>query len=185
MGLTHFDRQAAIRCFDDAPPSKEGAIVTRYWLSLWRGDQLPRRADFKPRNVAPQLSAIAIFDVIPGESVRCRLLGSGLVQALGQDITGQDWLVLTKPEDRPARLDRWSQVARGAIGRGLRSGFRESGAMQLSEELMLPFGEVGEDGRRQVLFHVSWRQSTMDPMRTGLTAVNGLSTEFRLILLTG
>ncbi|HSM94725.1 MAG TPA: PAS domain-containing protein [Rhizomicrobium sp.] len=157
--------------------------MTDYWLSLWKGDALPSRADFKPKNILKELQAVALFDVIPDVSVRCRLLGSGLARGLGADITGQDWLALTRPEDRPIRLLRWSVVARGSIGRGLRAGMRESGAMQYSEELMLPFGDVAEDGSRQVLFHLSWRQTTYDPTRGGIMAVNSVLQDFRLIEL--
>jgi hypothetical protein len=176
--LSSFDKDAATRCFDESRLSKDGNDVARYWLSLWRGDQLPRRADFEPKKIAPHLRALAIFDVVPDKSVFCRLQGSGLAEALGRDITGQDWLALTKPEDRPVRLQRWSDVARGAIGRGLRQGVRESGEPQYSEEIMLPFGEA--DGAHQVLFHVSWRQTAYNPTRAGISNANGLSLEFRL-----
>lgn len=60
---------------------------------------------------------------------------------------------------------------------------RESGEPQHAEELMLPFGDEGEDGARQVLYHLSWRQSAWDPTRGGIEAVNRLSQEFRLISL--
>lgn len=181
--MTGFDKQIAIRCFEHNAPSREGKFVVDYWLSLWRGSELPLRADFKPKNVARELHAIGMFDVVPGESVRCRLLGSGLAQGLERDITGMDWLALTMPVDRPIRLQRWSDVARGAIGRGLRAGFRESGEPQYSEELMLPFGDTAEDGSRQVLYHLSWSQTAYDPTRGGIEAVNRLSQEFRLIYL--
>ncbi len=144
--MSAFDKDAAARCFDENRLSKDGNDVARYWLSLWRGDQLPSRADFEPKKIASQLRALAIFDVVPDKSVHCRLQGSGLAEALGRDITGQDWLALTKPEDRPLRLERWSVVARGAIGRGLRQGVRESGEPQYSEEIMLPFGDVADNG---------------------------------------
>ncbi len=181
--MTAFDRDVAVRCFDENHLSKEGDEVARYWLSLWRGDQLPRRADFEPKKIAPHLRAVALFEVIPGKSVRCRLQGSGLAEALGQDITGRDWLELTKPEDRPVRLERFSGIARGAIGRGLRTGYRESGESQVSEEVMLPFGDIAPDDSRQVLIHISWRPSAYNPLRTGVSSVGGLSIEFRLFPL--
>jgi hypothetical protein len=178
--LIAFDKDAAQRCFDEHRPSSEGNDVARYWLSLWRGDRLPRRADFEPKKIAPHLRALALFDVMPDTSVRCRLMGSALAEGLGHDLTGQDWLALTRPEDRPLRLQRWSAVARGAIGRGLRPGHRASGEFQISEEILLPFGDEAPDGSRQVAFHLSWRQSTYDPTRTGVGNVNGLSMEFQL-----
>jgi hypothetical protein len=178
--LTVFDKSIAERCFDENRLSREGDDVARYWLSLWRDDQLPRRADFEPKKITPHLRALGIYDVVPDASVRCRLMGSGLAEGLGQDITGQDWLAFTKPEDRPLRLERWSTVARGAIGRGLRPAHRQSGEYQICEEILLPFDDVAQDGSRQVLYHLSWRQSSYDPTRTGVAHVNGLSVEFHL-----
>jgi hypothetical protein len=176
-----FDKQIAIRCFEENPPSIDARPVADYWLSLWRGDALPARADFKPKAVVKALPSIAIFDVVPDESVHCRLMGSGLTQGLGRDPKGQDWIALTRPEDRPGRLQRWSEVARGAIGRGLRSGYRESGAKQFAEELMLPFAP-GEGGDvHHILYHLSWKQTAYDPTRGGVDAVNSLADEFRLV----
>lgn len=179
-GLTGFSRAVADRCFADNPPGSGGRTIADYWLSLWRGDELPRRADFKPRGVAEQLPLISIFDVVPDKSVHCRLHGSVLAQALGEDLTGKDWIAMTAEEDKPVRLQRWSDVARGAIGRGVRAGRRESGEPQYSEEIMLPFGDVTPDGSRQVLYHLSWRQTMYDPTVVDAPTIRSLAIEFRL-----
>ena len=176
-----FDKQIAIRCFEDNPPSIDAKPVVEYWLSLWRGDALPARAEFSPKVVVKALPAIAIFDVVPDESVYCRLMGSSLTQGMGQDPKGKDWIALTRPEDRAPRLKRWSDAARGAIGRGLRMGYRVSGAKQFSEELLLPFGPGEGSDVHQVLYHISWKQTTYDPTRGGVDAVNSLAEQFRLI----
>jgi len=178
--MMSFDKQIAIRCFEENAPSIDAEPVVGYWLSLWRGDALPLRADFKPKAVVKALPAIAMFDVVPDRSVHCRLMGSGLTQGLGQDPKGKDWIALTRQEDRAPRLQRWSDVARGAIGRGLRTGYRASGAKQLSEELMLPFAPAETSDTHQVLYHISWKQTVYDPTRGGVDAVNSLAEEFRL-----
>jgi hypothetical protein len=180
-----FDKQIAVRCFEENPASIDARPLVEYWLSLWRGDALPLRADFRPKAIAKVLPSIAIFDVVPGESVRCRLMGSGLTQGLGRDPKGEDWIALTRPEDRASRLQRWSDVARGAIGRGLRTGYRASGVKQFSEEFMLPFAVAEEGDPHQVLYHISWKQTVYDPTRGGVDAVNSLADEFRLIDLRG
>jgi hypothetical protein len=174
------DKAAAQRCFDAEPPGPNGLRVANYWLSLWRGDALPLRADFRPRDIADQLPSIGIFDVIPDKSVRCRLFGSHLTKGIGRDLTGEDWLAMTPEPLRATRLERYSIIARGAIGRGLRAGARESGEEQFSEEMMLPFAEVAPDGTRQVLIHIAWRQSAYDPTLTTMEHSGKLSVEFRL-----
>ena len=183
--MTGFSKDIAIRCFQDNPPSVDGKPLVDYWLSLWQGDALPPRSAFSPKAVTKTLPAIALFDVVPDASVRPRLFGSGLVQGLGRDPKGEDWIALTKPEDRAVRLQRWSDVARGAIGRGLRPGYRESGAKHLSEELMLPFAAPEDASAYQVMYHISWKQTVYDPTRGGVEAVNTLADEFRLIDLRG
>jgi hypothetical protein len=179
MGLS-FDFDTARRCFDDNLASKDGDRLARYWLSLWRGGHLPMRADFKPKAIATLLPAICIFDVTPGASVRCRLAGSRIVEGAGRDITGMDWLELTPPENRAERLSRFSTVAQGALGRGVRSARRVSGDNQFAEEIMLPFGDIGSGGKRQVLTYIGWRPSLYDPAITGVTNTGGLLLEFQL-----
>jgi len=178
--LMRFDKQIAIRCFEENEPSIDARPLVEYWLSLWRGYALPARTEFSPKAVVKALPAIAIFDVVPDKSVHCRLMGSGLTQGLGQDPKGQDWIALTRPDDRAPRLKRWSDVARGGIGRGLRPGYRASGAKHYSEELLLPFAPAEGSDARQVLYHISWKQTVYDPTRGGVDAVNSLAEEFRL-----
>jgi hypothetical protein len=183
MGLSAFDFTSAQRCFDENRAGKDGDRLARYWLSLWRGDQMPMRADFKPKQVVELLPAISIFDVVPGVSVHCRLAGSRIVEGAGQDITGKDWLAMTPPDIRADRLSRFSDVALGAIGRGVRSAVRVSGDALLAEELMLPFGDIAESGARQVLSYIGWRPSLYDPAVTGVTSTGGLLLEFQLTRL--
>lgn len=178
-----FDFAAARRCFDENPASKDGERCARYWLSLWRDDRLPTRNDFKPKAIASLLPSVCIFEVTPGASVHCRLAGSHIVEGAGRDITGMDWLALTPEENRNERLSRFSEVARGAIGRGVRSARRISGDMQLAEEIMLPFGDVGAAGVRQALTYIGWRPTVYDPAITGVSNTGGLLQEFRLTAL--
>jgi hypothetical protein len=175
---SHFE--AAQRCFSDNPPSPDVERLAQYWLSLWRGDELPLRADFQPRKVPDLLPSIMIFDVVPEKSVYCRLAGSFIVEGAGRDITGCDWLALTKPEERSERLKRFSVVALGAIGRGIRYARRVSGNDQTCEEIMLPFADVGLNGSRQVLSYIGWQPSVFDPTIRGISNSGGLLREFRL-----
>jgi hypothetical protein len=178
--LNGFKKGLAEQCFAETPPGSDGRGVADYWLSLWKDGELPRRADFKPRPIVDQLPVISIFDVIPNQSVQCRLHGTVHAQGLDEDLTGRDWLSLTAPEHRALRLHRWSEVARGAIGRGVRAARRRSGEPQYSEEMLLPFGDVAPDGSRQVLYHLSWRQTTYDPTVLDRPTASGLAVEFRL-----
>ncbi|MEI9929867.1 MAG: PAS domain-containing protein [Rhizomicrobium sp.] len=178
-----FDFDIARRCFDECPASKDGNRLARYWLSLWHDGRLPTRAEFKPKHIADLLPAICIFDVVPDVSVRCRLAGSRIVEGAGEDITGKDWLALTTPENRGQRLARFSEVARGGIGRGTRAARRASGDRQHAEEIMLPFGDIAADGARQVLIYVGWRPSLYNPAIKNVANTGGLLLEYQLTQL--
>jgi len=181
VDLSGFDFAAALRCFEDRPACPEVERLARYWLSLWRDGRLPSRGDFQPKAVGDLLPALCLFDVVPNRSVRCRLVGSRLVEAAGGvDITGRDWIEMTAPSDRRERMRRFSEVARGAIGRGMRVGRRQSGERQYAEEIMLPFDDVAPDGTRQVLLFISWTPSLYDPTLTGLERNRGLLLRFAL-----
>lgn len=59
------------------------------WLAKCAPDKLPGRADFDPVELPPELLPwITIFDV-EGERLRVRLVGTGIVEALGMDATGR------------------------------------------------------------------------------------------------
>lgn len=181
--MSGFDIAAARNCLDRCSAGATRRLV-EYWLSLWRGAEIPMRADFHPKAVSDLLPSIGIFDVVPDKSVRCRLVGSRLVEgAGGVDITGQDWLAMTAPDDRAVRLRRFSNVAQGAIGLGQRAAERASGEHLRAEEVMLPFGDVGPDGARQVLTHIAWTPTLYDPIQTGIAKNSGLLLEFQLIPL--
>lgn len=181
MDLSGYDFAAALRCFEERPACPEVDRLARYWLSLWRDGQLPSRADFQPKAIADLLPSMCLFDVVPSKSVRCRLVGSRLVEAAGGiDITGRDWIEMTAPSDRRERMRRFSEVARGAIGRGIRLGRRQSGEPQYVEEIMLPFADDGPDGARQVLDFIAWAPSLYDPTLTGIERNRGLLLRFAL-----
>jgi hypothetical protein len=59
------------------------------WLEKCHGGRLPGRADFDPTQLPPKLLPwMTIFDV-EGERLHIRLVGTGIVEALGKDTTGQ------------------------------------------------------------------------------------------------
>ena len=67
--------------------------IYRYWLSKRRDGALPRRADIKPGELGAVIRHINLIDVIrePGKALqfRHRLMGTGIIDWLGQDLTGR------------------------------------------------------------------------------------------------
>ncbi len=140
----------------------KNTALARYWLSLWDGDKPPARGDLNPARMKQMLPGIAIFDCRPDERLHCRLAGSAIVAGLGVDVTGKDIVALTPTPFRKARLERSSQVVRGAISRRHQRYQTRVGGAVLVEDIHLPLSGIAEDGSRSILFHADWRPTTLD-----------------------
>jgi hypothetical protein len=149
-------RDVALAAFENLALSPLNEKLARYWLSLWNGDALPRRAQLSPSRVKNLLPGIGIFEVRPGESSRCRLSGTAIQHALGREIAGLDWRQYTAKDQWHSRLARNSQIAEGGVGVGLRRA-QQDGSAGVTQELQLPFADETEDGARLILFHLDWR----------------------------
>jgi hypothetical protein len=161
--MQHANRDAAIRAFEVLGIEGRNHALAAYWLSLWRGDRMPSRADFNPAKVGALLPGIGLFSVKPGVRSMCRLAGTAIAQATGRELTGLDWRQYTPKDQWQLRLERNSAIAQGQVGIGIRSRTRHDGAAEQFVELQLPFADEAEDGTRQILFHLDWRADTFDP----------------------
>lgn len=178
--MTTMRRDVALAAFEKLALSPSNEKLARYWLSLWDGDTLPRRAQLSPARVKDLLPGIGIFEVRPGESSRCRLSGTAIQHALGREIAGLDWRQYTAKEQWQSRLARNSSIAEGGVGVGLRHGTRDG----TTQELQLPFADETEDGARLILFHLDWRpEDTLHKPQT--IAPARIADEFHVFLLAG
>ncbi|MDE2464855.1 MAG: PAS domain-containing protein [Alphaproteobacteria bacterium] len=153
-----------------------------YWLTLARCGCVPSHTAFDPVHAGEALRGCALFDVIIGNAVICRLAGTVFQLAFGTELAGQDWLAKTLPAHRRQRLIRFSAVAQGAIGIARRMvPERDQGRPQIIEELLLPFAAVGSV--TPVLVHSSWRPQGEEWLGVDGTAGLALASEFHLIAL--
>ncbi|MGZ7103783.1 MAG: PAS domain-containing protein [Candidatus Angelobacter sp.] len=171
----------------------EGAIATlglrdtnnsfaNYWLSLWEGDELPGRSKFSPGKIKPLLPFLLVFDVVPDESVTVRLAGTGFRYILGEDITGKDWLAMTRAHHRPTRLGNLSAVARGSVMKAQRRIKMVVGEDRINEEIVLPFAPE-KGGTCQVVAHAEWG---VDPLTKAadIRNIEDDTRDFRLLPIT-
>jgi hypothetical protein len=90
---------------DDLPDQKLRELHA-IWLEKCEDGRLPSRTDFDPVELPPKLLPwITIFDV-EGSRLRIRLVGTGIVEALGMDTTGRYLDALPNTEMLHARA-RW------------------------------------------------------------------------------
>jgi hypothetical protein len=157
------NRDAAIRAFETLRIEGRNHALAAYWLSLWRGDQMPMRADFNPAKVGALLPGIGLFSVKPGVHAACRLAGTAIAQATARELTGLEWRQYTPKDEWRLRLERNSAIALGQVGIGIRSNRTVDGGDGQTIELQLPFADEAEDGTRQILFHLDWRAPNYRP----------------------
>lgn len=177
------NRDAAVAALGKLNLTGGNAELARYWLSLWEGDRLPSRSAFNPAKIKSLLPGIGLFDVRPGESVRCRLAGGIIQTVINHPLTGADWRSYTPKDQWEQRLHRNSQIASGAVGIGIRHGTDTSGPIR-AIELQLPFGDVSEDGARMMLFHLDWKPGVYESYRTRGESAAAIADEYVAIGLT-
>jgi len=82
-----------IRAFRAQLSLPQQAELFDYWHSLSDSGDLPRRADFSPRDIPHLLPNICLLDMSPGPEVfRVRLAGTALREIYGREITSETLL---------------------------------------------------------------------------------------------
>jgi hypothetical protein len=74
-------------------PEKLGAVAARfvdYWLSLPKTDRVPMRADLDPIAIREILPYCLLWDLNRGHDAKWRLVGSGIREWFGRELTGAD-----------------------------------------------------------------------------------------------
>jgi hypothetical protein len=178
-----FERETARAAFARLTLSAKNRALASYWLSLWEGDSLPRRAAFQPGRVPSLVGGICLFEVTPHEGVFCRTAGSAIRSALGFNIAGTDWLAQTDPYQRASRLRGFTDVALGLAGATRRRVTDPTGRPLTVDGLMLPFRDVETDGVRYVLTHDDWRPTQPASHFAQLVNASRVAAEFRTIRL--
>jgi hypothetical protein len=155
--MNRFDRSAVAATVARLDLTPAQGKLAEYWLSLWNGDVLPPRNGFHPARVKTLLPMLAIFDVVPDRSVTVRLAGTAYTTVLGRELTGTDWLGVLPAGQRASRLRSFSEIARGAIGKGTRRIELHGTKSAECFEFLLPFQEEKEGGNHPVICHVEWK----------------------------
>jgi hypothetical protein len=160
--LEHWDKQVAEQALEALAFNAKNTALARYWLSLWDDGKPPPRGALNPARMKALLPGIAILDCRPDEALHCRLAGSAIVAGAGFELKEQDLVALTPPAFRKARLNRSSQVVRGAISRRHQQFQSRAVGPVLVEDIHLPLFGINEDGSRNILYHADWRPVTLD-----------------------
>jgi hypothetical protein len=158
-----WDRSKALAAFEAFALTGPNAALAVYWLSLWRGGEPPRRADFNPARVRDLLPAIALVEMRGGGNAVCRLSGGIIDAVFGMPLRGVDLVTLVGGDERRTRAARLTAVVDGGVGL---SRTQYSSAVtfetEIAETIQLPFFGAQEDGARQYLTHTNWRPHPLE-----------------------
>lgn len=166
-----FSKDEVSRIFSNCTFASRTAQIADYWLSLWDADGYPARASIAPSQIKPLLPGLIFFRVVLGRSVTVRMAGTNLYALLKVELTGKDWLAVTRREDRDARLSTFSAVARGNIALG-RWTFPQGDRRAIRcEKLLLPLRPASGDSEIPVLGFIDWTPSVIEEPDVSLKTV--------------
>jgi len=128
--------------------SRRCARWSDYWFSLKSTvpDGIPTRAMFDPSRIVPLLPYILIHDLSVPDRSTLRLVGTGIVQRLGVDPTGSNYLDLVEPGARANSHHHLLTTARHPCGMRLISEVRyRNGKITVAEALGFPLYNARTD----------------------------------------
>ncbi len=176
-----FDKSAAERIVSQLDLEASNRELAQYWLSLWRGGELPSRSAFNPVKMRAFLTNILMFNVIPDVSITVRLAGTGYRHILGRELTGEDWIAAAPEAHKAVRLHLFSALARGAVLVAHRHIEMTVGEDYISEEILLPFARESS-GAYPVLVHVNWKPNQFLKIKS-VREVIGDPLDYKLVPL--
>jgi hypothetical protein len=180
--MLHFDRSAAARIVADLERTPANRDFANHWMALWDGNLLPGRSSIRPAELKSLLRNLIMFDVVPDRRVLVRLAGTSYNTVLGMELSGEDWIALAPEQYKAERLRIFSDIAAGAIGRGLRKIALKTGDYVSAEEILLPF-QGDANSPKLVVCHLDWQ---LDPEFAGIASREqawGAPLAFETILL--
>ena len=179
-----WDRSKALTAFEAFALTGPNAALAVYWLSLWRGNEAPRRADFNPARVKDLLPAIALIEMRGGGNAMCRLSGGIIDTAFGRPLRGVDLVALVGGDERRTRAARLTAVVDGGVGLS-RTQYSSAVTLEteVAETIQLPFFGTQEDGARQYLTHTNWRPYPLE-IAGGSSRYHGQPDAYCAVTLT-
>ncbi len=110
-----------------------------YWDSLPKTGFVPDRSDFNPPAIHRLMPSISLLEIVAPDRVELRLVGTDLVERMGTDPTGKNYLDSIAPDARPSYLEMLGHQVNHPCGRQSILRTREaSGILSSVEVLSLP-----------------------------------------------
>ncbi|WP_420404847.1 PAS domain-containing protein [Nisaea sp.] len=150
--------------------SPQGNEFLDYWLSLRSDRMMPDRAEFDPVGIKHLLPYIVIHELIDPQTIRLRLVGTGVVNQYGQESTGRNYLDFVEPERRAKASEAIFLVREHPAGMSVTlKSLTRNGRSTLRRTIALPVDDPKE--RRKFVYFCSTRQETSERPPTEMAAL--------------
>ncbi len=122
----------------------EACQFLRYWCSLGGGRIIPDRSNLELRKLTSLLPWMFILEMGPDGSLRYRLVGSAIEEAMGRGMTGQAYADKFRDPEQAAMLEELYSMALVQSCGLIRSGsfYVDGDCSTQMETLVLPFSEA-------------------------------------------
>ena len=156
IDLQKITKDTAESAIEKLSLGEKNTAFVGYWLSLWRGDELPRFETFDMARLPALAPMMVLFDVVPERSVIVRSAGSEVCRAVGRQLAGLDWIAYAAARNQKLRMQNMSEVANGSVLLARRPFSLATGTPRANEELVLPFAP-NADGVTPVVACTDWK----------------------------
>lgn len=137
---------------DDA--SDISRAFARYWLSLDKDGLIPRRQDFAPEQIQNLLPNMIIHEIVSPTELKMKLVGTAIVEAFGQEMTGRNYLDFVEEERRASASQAIRLVCEQPCGMLVRVKVLSKTGMALTRETVA-FPMRDDDGAAKFVYFCS------------------------------
>ena len=152
MSMKQFDKDKAAAVLAKLKLGDLSRRFADHWLSMVSSDGRLNEPDFYRLTDEDLKVRLIVFEITP-HSVRIKRAGVQIVEAVGINLVGEDYLTMAPPAQRATRLMRFSEIAEGAVSRHQRWVVNTAGKVHFVNELAVPCG-LSEDGFPMVATYV-------------------------------
>ncbi len=126
------------------PATAQNRQVLGHWKSLCGDERVPLWEAFDPLDIIRNLDNCAILEFVTEDMIKIRLFGNKLVERLGADFTGKNFLDLFEP-DRKAEIKKRNELlrTRPAVLRTITASQTPMGVPVVAESMLFPFRGPG------------------------------------------
>tara|TARA_R110002072_G_scaffold251761_4_gene410643 strand:- start:37 stop:570 length:534 start_codon:yes stop_codon:yes gene_type:complete len=133
--------------------SPEAKQFAEYWRSLEPENMVPKRRSFDPTRIANLLPAVAIYEILSSDEIIYRLAGTAIVDRLGIEVTGKNFLDFWPGEQRAMAASAMMECVTRPCGILSKIvGISDKGIIERNVSIGFPMCDDNGECRRMLFF---------------------------------